>query len=91
MDNNELVILIKKAQAGDTTAENTVLLQHLGLVRIIARPYFLIGADKEDLYQIGTIGLMNAVRKYDEKLQRLFQNLCKPLYQKHYPRRTEKN
>lgn len=76
MDNNELMILIKKAQAGDTTAENSVLLQHLGLVRIIARPYFLIGADKEDLYQIGTIGLMNAVRKYDENCNASFKTFA---------------
>lgn len=36
------------------------------LVPIIARPYFLAGAEKEDLQQEGRIGLLYAVRSYRE-------------------------
>ena len=35
------------------------------LVRIKARPYFLIGADHSDLVQEGSIGLFSAIRDYD--------------------------
>lgn len=36
------------------------------LVKTCARPYFLAGADAEDLMQEGMLGLLNAVREYDE-------------------------
>ena len=35
------------------------------VVRMCARPYFLIGGDSEDLIQEGMIGLLSAIREYD--------------------------
>jgi len=36
------------------------------LVRACARPYFLIGGDAEDLIQEGMLGLLSAIRGFDE-------------------------
>lgn len=57
--------LVKLAQAGDSDAEHALTLRFMSLVRIKARPYFLIGADKSDLVQEGAIGLLNAMRDYN--------------------------
>lgn len=53
------------AQDGDSAAEQTLVLRYMGLVRLKARPYFLVGADKADLIQEGSIGLLGAIREFD--------------------------
>lgn len=56
--------LIKRAQAGDLSAENDVLTAYAPLVKAIVRSFFVIGIDGDDLVQIGMIGLMRAVRTF---------------------------
>ena len=49
------------------------------MVRGKARPYFLIGADREDLLQEGMIGFFKAVRDYDSSKSasfRTFADVC---------------
>lgn len=60
------LIDIKKAQDGDLAAENAVLTAYAPLVKAIARSYFVIGIDGDDLVQTGMIGLMRAVRTFRE-------------------------
>lgn len=71
--------LITLARSGQAWAEETLCERHKNLVRIKARPYFLIGADREDLLQEGMIGLYKAVRDYDPKHEmsfRPFAEIC---------------
>ena len=67
MDYAELddIRLQKLTAAGDRKAEEFLAERYLRLVRICARPFFLVGADSEDLIQEGTFGLLSAIRKYD--------------------------
>ena len=51
--------------AGDTEAGNSLVLRYRRLVKTCARPFFLAGADNEDLQQEGMIGLLSAIREYD--------------------------
>ena len=53
------------AQSGDREAEYALVVRFMGLVKLKARPYFLVGADRADLIQEGSIGLIAAVRDYD--------------------------
>lgn len=57
--------LCRRAAAGDRAAEETLVVRYARLVRICARPYFLAGADSEDLTQEGMLGLLKAIRDYD--------------------------
>lgn len=57
--------LIDKVRFGDDSAEEELVKRYSKLVRICARPYFLIGGDSEDLIQEGMFGLLSAIRKYD--------------------------
>ena len=49
---------------GDGQAENELVLRYSRLVRVCARPFFLVGGDSEDLTQEGMMGLLSAIREY---------------------------
>lgn len=53
------------AQEGDEAACEFLLDRFKGTVRDIARTYFLVGADSDDVIQEGMIGLYKAVRSFD--------------------------
>ena len=71
--------LIELAGNGDSKAIDFVMAKYANLVRSKARPYFLIGGDKEDLIQEGMIGLFKAIRDYDlskEASFKVFAEMC---------------
>lgn len=72
----EIVAMIRE---GDERALNYLLCKYENFVKAKAKSYFLIGADKEDIYQEGMIGLFKAIRDYkDDKLAsfKVFAELC---------------
>ncbi len=68
--------LVKLAQNGDKHATEELLLRHFGLVRGIARGFFLIGGETEDLIQEGMIGLYNAIGDYEKEGGKSFKNFA---------------
>ena len=71
--------LVSSAKAGDNLAMEFLLNKYKNFVRIKAKSYFLIGADREDIIQEGMIGLYKAVRDFKaDKLSsfRAFAELC---------------
>lgn len=72
----EIVIAAKN---GDVRAQEYVINKYEQFVKAKSRSYFLIGADKEDIYQEGMIGLYKAIRDFNpDKLAsfRGFAELC---------------
>lgn len=61
----EVSVLIAKSQTGDKEAREVLIEKNLGLVHHIVRRFAGRGCDLEDLFQIGTIGLMKAIDKFD--------------------------
>lgn len=57
--------LVSQASAGNKEAEELLIHRYKGMVYHRAKPYFLPGADKEDLLQEGMIGLCEAIRGFD--------------------------
>ena len=53
------------ALAGDGRAEDALIKRYTRLVRICARPFFLIGGESNDLIQEGMLGLLSAIREFD--------------------------
>ena len=47
--------LVRLAQSGDNDAMEQLCAEYKDTVRMLARPYFLIGADRDDLIQEGMI------------------------------------
>lgn len=71
--------VVNMAQKGDKWAEEEIFKRYHPLIRSKAHRYFLIGADREDLYQEGMIGLYKAMRDYRaerESAFRSFAELC---------------
>ncbi|MBQ4447206.1 MAG: RNA polymerase sporulation sigma factor SigH [Clostridia bacterium] len=76
MEDEQLAVL---AKAGDATASDELYHRYKNIVRGKARPYFLVGADRDDLIQEGMIGLFKAIRDFsDEKNSsfRPFAEIC---------------
>ena len=65
-------MIVSLAGDGDKAAEEFLINKYKNFVRAKARPYFLIGADKEDLVQEGMIGLFKAIRDYKPDMQSYF-------------------
>lgn len=62
---DEVRALLAKAHAGDTRAREQLVRSNLGLVQSIVRRFRGRGTEEEDLFQIGSIGLMKAIDKFD--------------------------
>jgi RNA polymerase sporulation-specific sigma factor len=56
--------VLARAQAGCRDAQEHLLYKYRSLVRARVKSYFLVGAEREDLLQIGMIGLWQAVVEY---------------------------
>jgi len=56
--------IVRCAQAGEVEAAEYLLSKYRSLVRTKVRSYFLMGAEKDDLFQIGLIGLWQAIIDY---------------------------
>ena len=58
--------ILKKAQSGDSEAIDLILKEYSRLLSFNAQKYYLVGAEKEDLVQEGILGLLKAIKFYDE-------------------------
>ncbi len=71
--------IVEEAKTGDSLALEYLITKYKNFVRVKARSYFLIGADREDIIQEGMIGLYKAIRDYNkDKLTsfKAFAELC---------------
>lgn len=71
--------IVAQVHLGNTAALDYLITKYRIFVKVKARSYFLIGADKEDIIQEGMIGLYKAIRDFKgDKLSsfRSFAELC---------------
>lgn len=71
--------LILRAQSGDTQAEQRLFEDNLPLVYAISKRYMNRGLEPEDLRQLGSIGLLKAIRKFDPSFHVCFSTYAVPL------------
>ena len=62
---NERLALLEQAQRGDESACNRMLEENSGLIWSIVRRYHGCGVESDDLYQLGCIGFIKAVKGFD--------------------------
>lgn len=72
-------VLIEKARAGEKEAREVLIEQNLGLVHHIVKRFLGRGYDAEDLFQIGVIGLIKAIDKFDTEYDVKFSTYAVPL------------
>lgn len=62
---SELFALLEQAQNGDESACEQILTENSGLIWSIVRRYHGCGVDNDDLYQLGCIGFIKAVKGFN--------------------------
>ena len=72
-------VLIERAQAGEKEARKVLIEQNLGLVHHIVKRFTGRGIEAEDLFQIGTIGLMKSIDKFDTHFEVKFSTYAVPM------------
>ncbi len=83
VDHDAVRHLIREAQTGDPAAadaaESRLIGENLGLVKSIARRFIGRGCEFDDLVQIGTIGMLRAIRTFELDRGTAFSTYAVPL------------
>nr|WP_243108380.1 SigB/SigF/SigG family RNA polymerase sigma factor [Maliibacterium massiliense] len=78
-NNDALRALIASAQQGDASALEQMVAHNTRLVHSIARRYAGRGVDYDDLYQLGCMGLVKAIQRFDTTLGVAFSTYAVPM------------
>lgn len=65
--------VVIEAKAGNNKAQEYLISKYENFVKAKAKSYFLIGADKEDIYQEGMIGLYKSIRDFNPEKSTSFK------------------
>ncbi|WP_294373264.1 RNA polymerase sporulation sigma factor SigH [uncultured Clostridium sp.] len=65
--------VVMEAKTGNNKAQEYLISKYENFVKAKAKSYFLIGADKEDIYQEGMIGLYKAIRDFNAEKSTSFK------------------
>ncbi|BBF45500.1 RNA polymerase sporulation specific sigma factor SigF [Lachnospiraceae bacterium KM106-2] len=71
--------LIERSKQGDKEARDQLVTENIGLVWSIVRRFTNRGHELEDLFQIGTIGLIKAIDKFDTSFEVKFSTYAVPM------------
>lgn len=70
---------IRLAKNGDKQAQDKIIEENTGLVWSVVRRFLGRGHDAEDLFQVGCIGLIKAVQKFDMSFNVKFSTYAVPM------------
>lgn len=76
---DETMKLIEMAHSGDKAARERLVMDNVGLVWSIVRRFTGRGCETEDLFQIGSIGLLKAIDKFDTSFEVRFSTYAVPM------------
>lgn len=74
-----VLALIRAAQQKDNAAMEKLVRHNTALVKSIVRKYLGRGVEFDDLFQIGSLGLVKAIQNYDEKFNVRFSTYAVPM------------
>lgn len=73
------IALIQKSHEGDEEARTQIVEENAGLVWCIVKRFYNRGVEAEDLFQIGNIGLLKAIDKFDLSYEVKFSTYAVPM------------
>lgn len=76
---DDIFELIEKSQKGDKEATALIIEQNQGLVWSVVKKFAGRGLEFDDLYQIGVIGLMKCIDKFDTSFEVKFSTYAVPM------------
>lgn len=71
--------LLRLTKEGNEAAREQIILNNVGLIWSVVRRFTNRGHESEDLFQIGSIGLMKAVDKFDLSYDVKFSTYAVPI------------
>jgi len=71
--------LIKRIKEGDSFARDKLIEQNIPLVWSVVKKFNIRGIEVEDLFQIGCVGLIKAVDRFDTKFNVKFSTYAVPM------------
>ena len=71
--------LIKKSKAGDAEATDALVSGNFPLIKAIVKGYLNKGVEYDDLYQIGCVGFLKAIKNFDPKFDVKFSTYAVPM------------
>lgn len=75
----ETLIFLNQAKNGDEKAKEVLLQGNFPLIKSIVRTYQNKGVDYDDLYQIGCMGFIKAIKNFDEAFGVKFSTYAVPM------------
>ncbi|MCL2198127.1 MAG: RNA polymerase sporulation sigma factor SigF [Defluviitaleaceae bacterium] len=75
----ETLALIARAQAGDNEAAEQIIKENSGLIWSVVKKFAKRGYEPDDLFQIGAIGLLKCIRKFDFSFDVKFSTYAIPM------------
>ena len=75
----ETIALIRRSHNGDEKAREQLVRQNIGLIWCVVRRFYGRGTEPEDLFQIGSIGLLKAIDKFDLSFDVKFSTYAVPM------------
>lgn len=79
LPHEEVLALIRRAQAADEAAMEGLVKHNTALVKSIVKKYLGRGVEFDDLFQIGCLGLVKAIQNYDEQFNVRFSTYAVPM------------
>lgn len=79
LPHEEVLALIRRAQVRDEAAMESLVRHNTALVKSIVKKYLGRGVEFDDLFQIGCLGLVKAIRNYDEQFNVRFSTYAVPM------------
>lgn len=73
------IALIRKSHDGDERARTQLVEENVGLIWCVVRRFMGRGVESEDLFQIGSIGLLKAIDKFDFSYDVKFSTYAVPM------------
>ncbi|WP_302793787.1 SigB/SigF/SigG family RNA polymerase sigma factor [Eubacterium ventriosum] len=75
----DTLTLINRAHQGDKLAKDKILIENTGLIWSIVRRFLNRGHEGEDLFQIGCIGMLKAIDRFDTEFDVAFSTYAVPM------------
>ncbi|MCC8138779.1 MAG: SigB/SigF/SigG family RNA polymerase sigma factor [Lachnospiraceae bacterium] len=75
----DTMVLIERSHHGDKKARERLVEENTGLVWSVVRRFAGRGTDSEDLFQIGAMGLIKAIDKFDTSFEVKFSTYAVPM------------
>lgn len=79
LDNDQILKLVERAKNGDKNAKGQLLLENSHLIKSVIKRFKDKGVEYDDLYQIGCMGFLKAIKNFDASFNVKFSTYVVPM------------